>query len=74
MKKLTILFIFIVLFSGCSTRTEYGDCIGVLDDENPSLLYKLSAWNLFIGVFFSSLIVPPIIVLANETICPVGYK
>jgi len=74
MKKITILFIFLVLLSGCTTRTEYGDCIGALDDKNPSLLYKLSAWNLFVGIFFSGLIVPPIIVLANETICPVGYK
>jgi len=74
MKKLTILFALLVLLSGCTTRTEYGNCIGAFDDKNPSLLYKLSAWNLFVAIFFSSLIVPPIIVVADETICPVGYK
>jgi len=74
MKKLTILFVVLVLLSGCTKRTEYGDCIGAFDDKNPTLLYRLSAWNLFVAVFFSSLIVPPIIVVADETICPVGYK
>jgi hypothetical protein len=74
MKKLTILFVVLVLLSGCTKRTEYGDCIGAFDDKNPTLLYRLSAWNLFVAIFFSSLIVPPIIVVADETICPVGYK
>jgi len=73
MKKPTILFILLVLLSGCTTRTEYGNCIGALDDKNPSLVYKLSAWNLFVGIFFVSLIVPPIIVISDEFICPVGY-
>ena len=72
MKKL--LIILLIALSGCTSHTDYGNCIGALDDKNPSLIYKLSAWNLFIGIFFSGLIVPPIIVIADETICPVGYK
>jgi len=74
MKKLTILFILLVLLSGCTTRTEYGNCIGAFDDKNPSLVYKLSTWNLIIGVFFIGMVVPPIVVVADETLCPVGYK
>jgi len=74
MKKLAILFILLVLLSGCTTRTEYGNCIGAFDDKNPSLVYKLSTWNLIIGVFFIGMVVPPIVVVADETLCPVGYK
>jgi hypothetical protein len=74
MKKITILFVLIVFLSGCTTRTEYGNCIGAFDDKNPSLVYKLSTWNLIIGVFFFAMVIPPIMVASDETLCPVGYK
>jgi len=60
--------------AGCTSKTEFGDCIGAFDDKDPTLTYKMSANNLFWAVIGSSLIVPPILVVVNETFCPVGIK
>jgi len=72
MKKL--LIILLIGLSGCTSHTSYGDCIGAFDDKNPSLVYKLNVWNLVVGVFFVGMVVPPIVVIADETLCPVGFK
>lgn len=76
MNWLRIFFASMVLATaaGCTSSTEFGDCVGIGDDKNPALVYKLSVWNTFLAVFVSELIVPPIVVLANETFCPVGKK
>ena len=59
---------------GCTTRTDYGECIGIADDKDPTFVYKVSRWNVILGVIFVEMIVPPVIVLANEFSCPVGKK
>lgn len=72
MKQLLVVLLLASLTAGCTSRTEFGDCIGLMEKEKPNLEYKLSAWNLFIGIFFAELIIPPIIVIVDEVRCPVG--
>ena len=62
------------LLFGCTSHTEFGPCIGAFDDKNPKLEYKVSAWNLFIGILFIELIAPPIFVIVDETLCPIVTK
>jgi hypothetical protein len=66
--------LFIILLCGCTTKTEYGSCIGIADEKDPHLVYKVSAWNVFLGILFVESIVPPIIVLSDATMCPVAKK
>jgi hypothetical protein len=72
--KLLIPLIAALLLAGCATKTPYGPCIGALDTKNPKLEYKLSIWNTVIAVMFSEMIVPPVVVIASEAMCPVGVK
>lgn len=68
MKKLLIAFL---LLSGCTTQTKGGLCIGAFDTKKSGIEYKTSEWNIAMGVIFFSFILPPIFVLADETLCPV---
>lgn len=72
--RIIVLILSLALLAGCTSRTEFGDCIGIADDKDPKLVYKVSAWNLFWAFVGFELILPPILVLANETSCPVGRK
>ena len=74
MKKILLVATMVALLSGCTSSTQYGSCIGIADDKEPNLQYKLSVWNTFLAIIFSETIVVPIVVLANETYCPVGVK
>jgi hypothetical protein len=58
--------------SGCTSKTEYGSCIGVADDKDPKLVYKVSVKNAVLGIIFMETIIVPIYVLVDETYCPVG--
>ena len=74
MKK-AILIIAALAFVGCTSKTEHGECIGAFDDKKPNLEYKVSKWNVFVGAaFFEMLFIPPILVVANQTLCPVATK
>jgi len=64
----------IVLLSGCETRTQYGNCIGVNDSQNITLRYKVSPTNVVIGVIFVETIFVPVIIILDEFSCPVGKK
>lgn len=46
-------------------------CIGAFDMQDPRFVYKMSVWNVTLGILFAELIIPPVIVLANATFCPV---
>jgi uncharacterized protein YcfL len=75
MKKLLILVMTLILLSGCASRTEFGECIGVTkEDEKPDLVYKLSVRNVVLAAVFFQTLFTPIVVLVNETYCPVGRK
>lgn len=60
--------------AGCTTRTEYGACVGAFDEKDPALVYKVSGWNLAMAIFGFELIAPPILVVVDSTFCPVARK
>lgn len=74
MKKLLLIALACVALAGCTTRTEYGQCVGLGDDKNPTLHYKVSVWNAFLGIVFVETVIVPIIVLVDELECPVSVK
>lgn len=71
MKYLLILSLFL---TGCTSKTEFGNCIGIGDDKKPDLIYKVSSSNIIIGILLMELIAPPIVVLADEFYCPIAKK
>lgn len=73
-KKLIAVAVLGALLTGCASKNEYGDCIGAFDDGEPGMKYKLSIRNTVLAVMFSETIFVPVIVIANETRCPVGPK
>ena len=54
MKKLLIGFTIIatMFLTGCTEETSFGKCVGIADDKNPTLVYKLDIWNTFLGILF----------------------
>jgi hypothetical protein len=62
------------LLAGCTSKTEFGACIGLADDKDPALIYKVSKWNLFLAILGIEMIIPPIWVAVNQTYCPVGRR
>jgi len=74
MKLLIAVIAGVLLLSGCTSKTEYGACIGAFDDKDPNLIYKVDASNVVIAIVFSELIAPPVYVIMDETLCPVGRK
>lgn len=74
MKKTALLLLAVLFLAGCTARTEYGDCVGVADEKDPALVYKLDIWNTVVGIVFVETIVVPMVVLANQTFCPVDKK
>ncbi len=73
MKSLIAAFA-VVTMLGCTSSTEHGDCIGVAEDEDPTLKYEVDTGNIVLAVIFSEMIFPPLIVLLSETKCPVDPK
>lgn len=72
MKRYIALLTLAALLSGCTSKTEFGECIGAFDDKKPGLEYKLSVWNTVLAVIFVETIVVPVVVVANQARCPVG--
>lgn len=73
MKKLIAILLLCCLV-GCTSSTEYGQCVGAFDEKDQKLVYKLDVWNVALGIIFFEIVAPPVIVLANETFCPRGRK
>lgn len=74
MKKSLIIALFCTILAGCTERTEYGECIGIADDKDPTLHYKLSAMNVALAIIFVETIIVPIKVAVDQTMCPVAKK
>ena len=72
--RMIIIMILVAMLAGCTSSTQYGQCVGIVDERDPNLVYKLSAQNMAVAIIFFELIAPPIIVLADELYCPVGVK
>ncbi len=61
-----------VLLAGCTSSTRYGDCVGVLEDKDPTLAYSADVGNIVLGIlFFETVVVPAVVVLAQLE-CPTG--
>jgi hypothetical protein len=73
MKRLLAVLLLSALV-GCTSSTEYGECVGAFDAKDPALVYKVSAWNVFLAVIGFQFVAPPIFVIVDETFCPVGRK
>ena len=69
-----LLTLFIAGLPGCTGHTEYGECIGAFDDNDPHLVYAASGWNIFLAIVFSETILVPAIVVISEVKCPRGTK
>jgi len=74
MKYLAAILVACSLVSGCRSETEYGKCVGIDDKQDPKLEYKLSVRNTVLGIFFVETVIVPVLVLVDETYCPVGNK
>jgi hypothetical protein len=72
MKKLLCIAMIVATLTGCTTKTQFGECIGITDKEKPEYVYKVSAWNIFLGVIFSETIVVPVVVAVDDLKCPVS--
>ena len=64
----------VAMLSGCTFNTEYGECLGLDDDNdrNPALKYELNTKNIVLGVIFVETLAAPIVVGLEATYCPVG--
>lgn len=73
MKRL-YLILALSLLAGCTSHTEFGPCVGAFDEKDPHLVYKISGWNLGMGLIFFEMIIPPILVITDVTFCPIGKR
>jgi hypothetical protein len=74
MKKTLAMLLMMTALTGCTGRTAYGECIGAFDEKKPELEYKMSTMNLVVATIFLETIFVPVVVVAEQTYCPVGAK
>ena len=74
MKALVLIFGLSIAALGCSGSTEYGECIGVVEDGEPNLKYKVSIRNAFWSIIGFETIIAPILWATDYAKCPVGNK
>lgn len=72
MKKAIAILAIMALLTGCTSSNEFGECIGAFDDKKPGADYKLSVWNTVLAVIFVETVVVPVVVVANQSLCPTG--
>ena len=68
----TFAVLMLLALSGCTSATEYGACIGIDGIHKPGLVYKVSTWNVFIGLIFIETLIVPLSVITDAISCPVG--
>ena len=73
MRRLLVVVV-AALFVGCTSKTEFGPCIGAFDEKDPALRYKANGWNIAMGIVFFEFLIPPVIVVVDEFQCPTGKK
>ncbi len=72
MRVLLLAIVFLTL--GCTTKTQFGECVGISDPGDPRLVYRPSVFNIVTGIVFMELIFPPVIVVVDQFYCPVGKR
>ena len=61
----------VILYTG---STEYGDCVGLLDQQDTSLVYEVPVGNLIVGTIFIETVVVPVVIVGKELWCPVAHR
>lgn len=74
MKKFMILAALMVMLTACTAETQYGECIGVVTDPEPGLVYEYDVGNIVVAVILSETIIVPLIVVLDELKCPVAKR
>jgi hypothetical protein len=74
MKNIVIGLLCLICLAGCTKRTQFGDCVGLMDTEDAKLNYDYSKWNIFVGILFSETLVVPVLIIAKGYECPMGVK
>ena len=74
MKKLLLIMLAVSALTGCTTRTDYGECVGVGGSRDPALHYRLDTWNVLWAVIFFETAVVPLVVILDDAYCPVAKK
>lgn len=76
MKKIVciILLALALVLSGCNRENKYGQCIGIADDKDPALNYKVDTWNAVLGIVFIETLIVPFVVVNDCLYCPVSRK
>jgi hypothetical protein len=73
MKKIMVLSAMLatILMSSCTSSTPYGECVGLLEQPRPELVYEVDTGNIVLAVIFGETIIVPVIVALEEYKCPV---
>lgn len=70
-----MVVLFLVLLAGCKGHTDYGECVGLDDDEKvKGLIYKFSVRNAVWSVVGFETIIAPILWMTDYARCPVGRE
>ena len=69
-----LLILNLIFIAGCTSETRYGPCVGAFSEKAPDLKYKINTWNIVVSIILSQTLVVPVVVIAEETYCPVGVK
>ena len=69
-----LILVLLLLTSSCSSRTEFGKCVGLNQEKDQTLIYDLSTKNLVISVLFIETLFVPIVYALKQVYCPVGRK
>lgn len=74
MKKLVLVAAMLLATTGCKSSTEYGECIGIVEDGDPELKYKISVRNAIWTLIGVETLIAPVLWLTDYAKCPVGSK
>ena len=73
MKKYLVCLVLFLSVS-CKGSTEYGECLGIVEDGDPKLQYKVSVRNAFWSIVGFETIIAPILWATSYAKCPEGLK
>lgn len=63
-----------LFIAACTSKTEYGDCLGFQNKQDPRYEYEMSGKNVIVGVVLSETLIIPLIVVFDELYCPVRER
>lgn len=69
-----VAIVLLLLTISCVSKTNYGQCVGIQEKQNPNLTYKINWWNVFISFTFIKAVFPVVILFDRCLYCPVGDK